>query len=58
MKNGNRKAEDFMKNDHAHIQNARFRGIEPFQNKIWLSSPTMHGDDEVVIIRLKLEQTA
>ena len=23
----------------------RFAGIEPFENKVWLSSPTMHGDE-------------
>ncbi len=24
----------------------RFSGVEPFHNKIWLSSPTMHGDEQ------------
>ena len=24
----------------------RFRGIEPFRTRIWLSSPTMHGDEQ------------
>ena len=24
----------------------RFAGIEPFVHKLWLSSPTMHGDEE------------
>ena len=24
----------------------RFKGIEPFKNKVWLSSPTMHGDEQ------------
>ena len=24
----------------------RFRGIEPFANRVWLSSPTMHGDEQ------------
>ena len=24
----------------------RFAGIEPFESKIWLSSPTMHGDEQ------------
>jgi dTDP-4-amino-4,6-dideoxygalactose transaminase len=24
----------------------RFAGIEPFEKKIWLSSPTMHGDEQ------------
>lgn len=29
-----------MKND------PRFVGITPFKNKVWLSSPTMHGDEQ------------
>ena len=24
----------------------RFKGIQPFEKKIWLSSPTMHGDEQ------------
>ena len=24
----------------------RFKGIEPFESKVWLSSPTMHGDEQ------------
>lgn len=24
----------------------RFRGIQPFEHKLWLSSPTMHGDEQ------------
>ena len=24
----------------------RFAGITPFQTKLWLSSPTMHGDEQ------------
>ena len=24
---------------------SRFEGIEPFEKKIWLSSPTMHGEE-------------
>ncbi len=24
---------------------SRFKGIEPFENKVWLSSPTMHGEE-------------
>ena len=24
----------------------RFAGIEPFESKVWLSSPTMHGDEQ------------
>ena len=25
---------------------SRFRGIQPFESKVWLSSPTMHGDEQ------------
>lgn len=28
------------------LSDPRFTGIEPFKNKIWLSSPTMHGDEQ------------
>lgn len=28
------------------LTDPRFSGIEPFNNKIWLSSPTMHGDEQ------------
>ena len=28
------------------INDPRFKGIKPFQNKLWLSSPTMHGDEQ------------
>ena len=28
------------------LNDPRFRGIEAFPNKIWLSSPTMHGDEQ------------
>ena len=24
----------------------RFANIEPFEKKVWLSSPTMHGDEQ------------
>ena len=24
----------------------RFKGLEPFPNRVWLSSPTMHGDEQ------------
>ena len=27
-------------------QDPRFKGIEPFDHKVWLSSPTMHGDEQ------------
>lgn len=28
------------------LSNPRFAGIEPFKTKVWLSSPTMHGDEQ------------
>lgn len=28
------------------IMDKRFDGIEPFSSKVWLSSPTMHGDEQ------------
>ncbi len=28
------------------LNDERFSGIAPFENKIWLSSPTMHGDEQ------------
>lgn len=28
------------------INDPRFAGIEPFESKVWLSSPTMHGDEQ------------
>ena len=28
------------------LSDARFAGIERFQQKVWLSSPTMHGDEQ------------
>ena len=28
------------------LSDSRFAGIEPFTSKIWLSSPTMHGDEQ------------
>ena len=29
-----------IKGDH------RFKGLEPFESRVWLSSPTMHGDEQ------------
>ncbi len=29
-----------------YLADPRFRGIEPFKNKVWLSSPTMHGEEQ------------
>ena len=28
------------------LNNPRFAGIKPFEKKVWLSSPTMHGDEQ------------
>ena len=28
------------------ITNPRFAGIDQFRNKVWLPSPTMHGDEQ------------
>ena len=28
------------------LKDPRFAGIKPFENKLWLSSPTMHGDEQ------------
>lgn len=33
-------------NKNSYLNDPRFKGIEPFPNKIWLSSPTMHGDEQ------------
>ncbi|MBR6027688.1 MAG: DegT/DnrJ/EryC1/StrS family aminotransferase [Clostridia bacterium] len=30
----------------AILQDPRFRGIEPFASKVWLASPTMHGEEQ------------
>ena len=31
---------------HDFLNDPRFAGIEPFPNKVWLSSPTMHGEEQ------------
>ena len=31
---------------HDFLKDPRFKGIERFDHKIWLSSPTMHGDEQ------------
>ena len=28
------------------LKDPRFSGIKPFEKKIWLSSPTMHGEEQ------------
>ena len=29
-----------------YLNDSRFAGIKPFEKKVWLSSPTMHGDEQ------------
>ena len=29
-----------------YLNDTRFQGIKPFEKKLWLSSPTMHGDEQ------------
>lgn len=29
-----------------YINDPAFKGLKPFEKKIWLSSPTMHGDEQ------------
>lgn len=29
-----------------YLKDPRFGGIKPFENKVWLSSPTMHGEEQ------------
>lgn len=36
------------------LNDPRFAGIKPFENKVWLSSPTMHGD-ELSFVREAIE---
>ena len=31
---------------HDYIKDPRFAGIKPFEKKVWLSSPTMHGGEQ------------
>ena len=35
---------------HDFLNDFRFEGIKPFESKVWLSSPTMHGDEDGEII--------
>lgn len=28
-----------------YLTDSKFEGIEPFKNKVWLSSPMMHGEE-------------
>ena len=31
---------------HDFLSDPRFKGLKPFERKVWLSSPTMHGDEQ------------
>ena len=31
---------------HNLLEDSRFAGIEPFESKVWLASPTMHGEEQ------------
>ena len=33
-------------NKHDFLADSRFKGLTPFKQKVWLSSPTMHGDEQ------------
>lgn len=33
-----------------YLNDTRFKGITPFEGKIWLSSLTMHGDEEKWVV--------
>ncbi len=33
-------------NKEKYLSDPRFKGIDPFESKIWLSSPTMHGEEQ------------
>lgn len=36
----------YISNRDIFLNDPRFEGIVPFDNKVWLSSPTMHGDEK------------
>ena len=33
-----------------YLSDSRFKGIKPFSTKLWLSSPTMHGEELKYVI--------
>ena len=33
-----------------YLNDSRFAGIKPFENKVWLASPIIHGDEDGEII--------
>lgn len=30
-----------------YLNDSRYEGIKPFEKRIWLSSPTMHGEEQM-----------
>ena len=40
----------YVNNRQQFLNDPRFAGVEPFSNKVWLSSPTMHGDEERFVV--------
>ena len=34
-----------MKTKTQILQDPRFKGLTPFEQRVWLSSPTMHGEE-------------
>lgn len=32
-----------------YLNDKRFEGITPFEKKVWLASPTMHGEEQAWI---------
>ncbi len=40
------KKEEFKMESNKFLTDPRFVGIKPFSNKVWLSSPTMHGEEQ------------
>ena len=45
VKRNHRGAEKAMDREK-YLTHPSFKGIEPFKNKIWLSSPNMHGEEQ------------
>ena len=33
-----------------YVLDSRFKGISPFEDKIWLASPTMHGEEQKWVV--------
>lgn len=44
--NNNISREEKKENTDEFWKDPRFEGVEPFSTKVWLSSPTMHGDEQ------------